>query len=1024
MKKNPTGKPGRHRSPVVSSGEQRYVSVLLAGQTALQDGPMTWRHMERLARHHGGAAERLADDTVATVFSGNAEADETAHRAARMALALRAACPGAPLVVTTGRGVIEERLPMGEVIDQAVDYLLAGDTAVMDRAQASHSALPILLDELTAALLERRFHITRQGGQAILVAESPRPSPARLLLGRPTRCVGRKREIASLEAIFAECVEDSVARVVLLTGPMGAGKSRLGHEAIESLRGGENPPVVFMAHGDSMRAGSPLAMLGQLLCDALAIAPSDSLAVRRRKITQRIHNSDRRKPGGQPSRGDDDRVISFLGEIAGARFPAEGRRLLREARSEPQLMHDQMLLAWQDWLAAETENGPVVLTLDDLQWGDEATIRFIGNALRALEDHPLMVLAMARPEIDAMFPNLWAARQVDRVALRPLSRRACATIAQHALPDQLPDDMLHRLIDRSGGNPLYLEELLRSAAAGELDQLPATVLAMVGTRLRALPPSERRVLRAASVFGRDFWLAGLAALLGDPIGVIESLLARLVDRELVLKRRSSRFAGQAEYAFTHDVTREAAYATLPAADRESAHHSAGWWLEELGELDPIVLAEHYHRGRVPGRALPWLHRAAEQALAASDMKAAIEYAERAVKCGPDGETLGALRLIQAEAHNWNRDAVRAQRLAREARAALPRTTPRWSHAAHQLAWASAGIGDLDELVAITTELLRVAPEQPDDSHFTAVVANTGLLVNMSRSDLAQPAIRFIVERKTSYAGNHQISATIAELHAILASHEGRITAASGWMAQAVEHWTQMGNERRAFLARFNAALYLRHSGQYRRARHLLESGMEIAQRLDLQHQVPLVFYEIAGNLACDGELQKAREVMAQAPPAQPGTFVELNRRVHEARLLLLDGHPESALRHIETLETLAVRLQFPDDEATALALRTLALLAQNRPDEALVAADKAMAILDQLGGAGPEEGLWRLVYAEALDGCGRRDQAIEAIGAARERLLARVELIADGEAKAAFLQGVAEHRRTMELARRWTQDLP
>ena len=145
----------------MSSSEQRYVSLLLIGQIDLEDGPGARDDVVALATHHGGTMERLADDAVATVFSSQADADETAGRAARMALALRQAYPGAPIAVATGRSLLHQRVAMGEVIDRAVDSFMKGQTAVLeppspDLGRHAHRPGQADGDVARAALLHRR----------------------------------------------------------------------------------------------------------------------------------------------------------------------------------------------------------------------------------------------------------------------------------------------------------------------------------------------------------------------------------------------------------------------------------------------------------------------------------------------------------------------------------------------------------------------------------------------------------------------------------------------------------------------------------------------------------------------------------------------------------------------------------------------------------------------------------------------------------------------------------------------------
>ena len=686
-------------------------------------------------------------------------------------------------------------------------------------------------------------------------------------------------------------------------------------------------------------------------------------------------------------------------------------------------MADQMLLAWQDWLMAVTSREPVLLFLDDLQWSDEPTIRFIDAALHTLEDRPLMVLALARPEVDDAFASLWPTRPLDRLSLRPLSKRACTTIARRMLSDGGQDPALEvwiaQAIERSKGNPLYLEELLRSAATRQTDEPPDTVLAMVASRLRALPPSERRVLRAASVFGRAFWLGGLVALLDDPPAVIETIVGRLIDRELILPQRSSRFGGRAEYIFVRDLTREAAYATLPAQDCQRANKGAGLWLESAGESDPIILAGHYDRGQEPGRALPWLERAAEQALAASHLSAAIEHAERAIACGPDDLQRGALRLMQAEAHNWSRQSKNAHHACREAIESFAPGSPKWAHAAHQLAWACGDLGLVDELLVIAGELEEHASEGPDDVYLAAMAYCVAHLVRHGRRQEARP-LEQIVHESSSDARSPSAAASIALLDFVTACSEDKPLEAVARCEQTIERFEEIGDQRNACIQRGNLATFLREYGQYERAIAAIQAAIAMGERLELTHCLSVHRANLATLLLRVGRQKEAKERLAIDIAAPESRHGAAQLYLAMAELELLGGSPRAALAAIDRVLARVSKSNFAAIYAHARAMQGKALLGLGEPERALEAATRGMERVQELTLMNEGESFIRLTYAEALLACGQSENARAAIDAARARLLARAEEITSSEQRAAFLERVAENRRTLELARAWS----
>src|SRR5262249_31308851 len=163
---------------------------------------------------------------------------------------------------------------------------------------------------------------------------------------------------------------------------------------------------------------------------------------------------------------------------------------------------------------------------------------------------------------------LWSERDAQEIRLRPLTRSASERLVRQALGPMVEPDLVARLVDHAEGNPFYLEELIRATVERGGAGLPPTVVAMVQARLGGLLDDERRILRAASVFGEVFWPDGVAALLGGalPPSAVATMLAALVEHELVVVRPDSGFAGNKELAFRHALLREAAYAMLTHDD--------------------------------------------------------------------------------------------------------------------------------------------------------------------------------------------------------------------------------------------------------------------------------------------------------------------------------------------------------------------------------------------------------------------------------------------------------------------------
>src|SRR5262249_10989459 len=161
-----------------------------------------------------------------------------------------------------------------------------------------------------------------------------------------------------------------------------------------------------------------------------------------------------------------EQACAFMGELVGTPFPDDDNLPLRAARQDPTLRNELMTRAWIDWVAAECAHAPLLLVLEDLHWGDLPSVKLVEAALEGVGDLPLMVVALARPEIDDAFPNLWRRSSLHVLQLAPLRPRACERLARAVLDAGTSDADIARLIGRAGGNAFYLEELLRAFAEG------------------------------------------------------------------------------------------------------------------------------------------------------------------------------------------------------------------------------------------------------------------------------------------------------------------------------------------------------------------------------------------------------------------------------------------------------------------------------------------------------------------------------------------------------------------------------
>ncbi|MBX3220664.1 MAG: protein kinase [Labilithrix sp.] len=1051
---------------VITRGEQRLVSVVaVASHTHLEgeestivDG--TWQGMKSLSKGlraaiqpFGAHLESLASGMIVVTLPGRHSATDQATRAARCVLAMRAAAPNVPMVLATGRAVLEDRVPIGDAVDRAIRMLQQhqdDDVALV----ATGKKQPIHVDEVTAGLLDSRFIVKSDGGGLDLVGEQASADAGRMLLGKPTPCVGRERELVMLEGVFAECVADDVARAVLVTAPAGVGKSRLRYEVLRTLRHRGDRHEVWTSRGDPMRAGSPFGMLSQIIRAAADAQDGEPPRVQREKIRARVSRT-------VPQR-DIVRVTQFLAETLGVSMPDEDDVQLRAARHDPILMGDQMRRAFEDWLAAECSEQPVVLVFEDLHWGDLPSVKFVDSALRALHDRPLMVFALARPEVKDLFPDLFAERGVQEMRLKELSRKASERLVRQVLGENVGDDLVAQIVQTAGGNAFYLEELIRSisasagrarstdpppasAAAGRRSMmpvvLPETVLTMVQARLEALEPEARRVLRAASVFGQTFWRGGVVALLNGaranevPPGMrpsagendnaqVTAWLDELAVREIVTRREQPKFRSEVEFVFRHSFVAEAAYSMLTDKDRTIGHKLAAQWLEKAGESEAVVLAEHLERGGEPKRAITFYRRAAAQALEGNDLEACLARADRGIACGAEGEVLGRLLLRKSEAHRWRGENQKGKDCAQAALKLLPRSGRRWFLAAGEAVEACARLGDDSELHSAVDDLCDVSSAgQLSAPHLVALTRAACVLMaagNYVASDDLLRTIDAAYEHARREEEDPLAAAHVYRTRAYRALVSGDTGSALSMYNVAISHFEAAGDMRAACRYLVSAAGACIELGSYGEAERALNDALASAQHMGLSGVSANVWHHQGMLLARLGD---PRSALTRADGAIDAFVAQGDRRM-EAAARLYRGLFLSAADDLERAErdvTFALEQSgaTPPLRAYGLAVLAGAHLRSGRADRAEAPAREALQLLEELGGVEEGEAFIRLTFAESLDALGDHAGAREAIATARVRILERTAMIQDAQWKDTFVERVRENARTLELARTW-----
>ena len=313
---------------------------------------------------------------------------------------------------------------------------------------------------------------------------------------------------------------------------------------------------------------------------------------------------------------------------------------LKQAEADPQRMREALFSAARAAVEAIARRRTLVLAIDDIHWADEGMLDLIDHLTRWVRA-PLLLVCLTRDELLERRPG-WGGgrRNATTISLEPLTEDETRELVAALMPgsDNGSADVVPQVAERSGGNPLFAEEMvnrLLEEETAEAQALPSTVQSLLAARLDSLDRLERRLLQSASVVGQTFWEGALAATAAEEGLDLGQTLANLEEKDLLVPSAASRLAGEREYAFKHVLIRDVAYSMLPKSVRCRKHVEVAEFIRErAGERSDGVIgliAEHFARaaalgseaGLDPEALLGLQSQALESLEAAGDAAAAL-----------------------------------------------------------------------------------------------------------------------------------------------------------------------------------------------------------------------------------------------------------------------------------------------------------------------------------------------------------------------------------------------------------------
>lgn len=618
--------------PAAQESDRRQVTVVFAdltGFTSLAEGldPETLRTfqnalfetMAQAIAHYDGFVEKFVGDAVMAVFGAPRAHEDDPMRAidAAQDMMQRVDQLSAQWAARLGRPVtLHIGVHTGAVVAGSLGhgaggaYAVTGDTVnTASRLLTAAEPGTVLVSETTQAMVRHRFEFAPVAELAVrgkaqpvrvhrLVGVRAAQASARGLaeLGLVAPLVGRSAAIERLSAAF-DAMQAGRAQLVSVVGEAGAGKSRLLIELFARLERDERFALTGVRRTACSSLGEPTyGTFGALFREGYRVDAADSLEVARSKLQQ-----------GLQALGADadeaDAVAQVLNYLLG----------IEEARPrdiEPEQLQRQITLAARALLERRLMRQPLMVVVDDLQWADAASVDLLGELVDQLADRPLMLLVSQRPDARAL---RCVRAQQSTIELGPLGADDARALVDHLLGAPSDDGLApvrQLVVARAGGNPLFVEEIVRSlvsagllirrnerwACAGPCGavDVPPTLMGLLLSRIDRLGADDRRVLQEAAVLGAEFDPALLQRIASEP-RTTDAVLRRLAAADLVRVDEST----GPRWRFTHALLHDVVYQNLLLTRRHELHQRTGRVLE--AQLGADAFAPNDGEGRSPRR---------------------------------------------------------------------------------------------------------------------------------------------------------------------------------------------------------------------------------------------------------------------------------------------------------------------------------------------------------------------------------------------------------------------------------------
>lgn len=845
------------------------------------------RAAQSIVCEYGGALLQLTIGDKGSYFYVSFGAlvahEDDALRAVRAAVSLNRLRDDLPFVESVGIGIAAGTMRVGAYGGRSRRTFgaLGDDTNLAARLMSLAGAGEILVSGRVHKVVAEAF--TFEPRSPLAVKGKSKPLPVFSVTGARRRramrleepvyalpMMGRQPELAGIDACLRRAAE-GVGQVIAIVAEAGMGKSRLVAEMIRLAR-----KRAFSGYGGACESSGTAAAylvwkpIWQAFFD---LDPAAPLRRQTRQLQAEIDDRAAHRREAMP-------VLSPLLELA-----IEDNDFTRTL--EPKDRRNVLTALLEDCVASAAAEGPLLFVLEDLHWIDPVSRELLETLVRASVRLPVCFVLACRPPdtSDSPLAALEPLPQFTRLALAPLTSEDIEPLIRAKLAQLFPEGggvlpkwLVDELRARSEGNPFYVEELLNYLHDRNLDvrtlgehpgddvlDLPASLQALILSRIDRLTESQRATLKIACIIGRLFrvdWLNGYYPTMGEDR--VKADLAELRRLDITpLDTPEPELA----YLFKHVITRQVTYESLPRATREQLHEQLARFIESLGADRYIdLLAYHYGLSRKLDKQREYLRRAGEAAQAAFANDAAIGYFQRLLPLltDPRGQ-----HVIQLELATVLQRSGRLADAESACRAALALAEQLGDAAA--VATGQQAVGNLlrhrGDFAGCMPWLQRACDGWQS---LGATTAHARVLVNLANLCIQQDDLHG-TRRHAEHALHLAIQADDARVQALAMNMLGLASARVGdyaparaFFEQALSTWQRLGDDLERAHTLNDLASVSNEQGDYAAARLAFEEALALHRRQGDKPASAITLGNLALVLNAQGDRDRAWPLMEES----------------------------------------------------------------------------------------------------------------------------------------------------------------